>query len=176
MEQKEIGSIYNRAMHYGTMLGALWAVMYLLVFSGTASPLSMMTSIMIYTCSPFIACRIATHYRKKERNNTMSYSQAWIFLVIMYVCATLLGTITNYIYLNHFDQGHFISQVTTMLAEIQESPESTPELIEVSKSYTELLSRINTRSLVWHIMDSDFMNSIILPTIIAFFVKKENKY
>lgn len=171
-EKEKKREYYNSAMYYGTLLGAVWAIMYLLVFAGATNIMCAMTAIVLYAGSPFIACRFATRYRKEECNDEMQYSSAWWFLVIMYICATTIGTIVNYIYINHIDHGAFISEMQAMLSTMQNAPGATAEIVAAGESYRELLSKIDTASLPWQIMENDCLNSFLLPPIIALFVKK----
>lgn len=171
-EKESKREYYNSAMYYGTLLGAVWAVMYLLVFAGATNIMCAMTAIVLYAGSPFIAGWFATRYRKEECNNEMQYSNAWLFLVIIYICATTIGTIVNYIYINHIDHGGFIGEMQEMLSAIQGTPGATADIVAASESYRELLSRIDTTALPWQIMESDCLNSFLLPPIIALFVKK----
>ena len=108
---------YQGAMRCGTALGAVWSIMYLLLFAGATSMLSISLCLTLYIASPFIAARYAAGYRRKECDNAMSYLQAWIFLLYMYICATLLSALVIYIYFSYIDGGAFFMTLQKMLDE-----------------------------------------------------------
>lgn len=166
---------YNNAMRYGTLLGAVWAATYVLIFTGATNILCAMTAIVLYVNSPFIAGWLVVKYRKKECNDTISFAQAWGFATILYLCATILSTTVNFIYLNYIDQGAFLNEMLNMLTTLRNTPEANAEIISATDEYIKLLSNIDFRSFAWRAMESDFMNSLLFPPIIALFVKKEKR-
>ena len=98
---------YQNAMRNGTILGAVWSIMYLLLFAGTTNMLSIFTCLILYFTSPFIAAKLAIKFRRNECENRMGYMQAWTFVFYMYICATLLSALVSYIYFRFFDEGAF---------------------------------------------------------------------
>ena len=62
-----------------------------------------------------------------------------------------------------------------ILTTIRNTPEANAEMISATDEYIKLLSGIDFKSFAWRAMESDFMNSILLPPIIALFVKKEKR-
>ena len=163
MEQAKHAGFNQSAMRYGTYLGIAWAIMYIALFNGVTS-LSLTTIAMgILLASPFIAGSYAIRFRQTEYNNSISYRQAWRFLFYMYICATLLSALTNYIYLNYIDKGAFLMQIQS--ASIAAAGE-TGTTIELFSGYT-------TGNLTWIFLSNNILCSLINPLIIAFFVKRK---
>ena len=172
MEQTYSKGFYQYAMQYGTYLGIFWAVMYILLFKFPTNPMVSMTAMAMFFCSPFLAYRFATNFRKKECADYIKYPQAWTFLFCMYICATLFSTLTNYIFFNIIDQGQFLMEFNDMISQLI----STPGIDEITKTQFEdmqdLLSRLTASDITWQFLNNNIFNSLILPPAIALFVRK----
>ena len=166
---------YQGAMYSGTMLGAVWSIMYLLLFTGTTNLFSILISLSLYFASPFIAAQSAIRYRRKECDNTMSYIQAWIFVLYMYICATLLSTFITYIYFAFFDDGTFIMTLQKMLEESMKIAGTDELLIQQIEQTKNIIEKTTTNDFVWQMMNNNLLNTTILPMIIAIFVKRKDK-
>lgn len=174
MEQANSKGFYQYAMQYGTYLGIFWAVMYVLLFKFPDSPTLSMVAMVILISSPFLAGRFATNYRRKECNDSIKYPQAWTFLFCMYICATLFSAMTNYIFFSIIDQGAFIMELNDTLSLMI----STPGIDEASRMQLEnmqdMVSHLTANETVWQLLNNNIFNSLILPPIIALFVRKNN--
>ena len=137
---------YQGAMYSGTMLGAVWNIMYLLLFTGTTHLFSILISLSLYFASPFIAAQSAIRYRRKECDNTMSYIQAWIFVLYMYICATLLSTFITYIYFVFFDDGTFIMTLQKMLEESMKIAGTDELLIQQIEQTKNIIEKTTTNN------------------------------
>lgn len=163
---------YQAAMRNGTLLGALWSVIYLLLFVGTSNIACMLLCLALFFSSPFVAARLAATYRRKELNDTMPYLMAMIFLFYMYICATLLSTLVSYIYLSFFDGGIFFATLQGMLEESASIAGTDAQLAQQIEQTISIIENTTTNDLVWQLMNNNLMNATILPLIIAIFVKK----
>ena len=172
MEQAQSKEFYQSAMQCGTFLGIFWAIMYILLFKFPTDPILSTLSMAMMVSSPFVACSFAINYRKKECDNQIKYPQAWTFLFCMYICATLFSTLTNYIFLNIIDQGDFLINYNHILTETI----NTPGIDEITKLQFEkmqdMLLKLTASDIVWQILNSNIFCSLILPPIIALFVRK----
>lgn len=172
MEQNFSKSFYQNAMQYGTYLGIFWAIMYILLFKFPTDPLLSTMAMTMLLASPFLACRLAINYRKKECGNNIKYPQAWTFLFCMYICATLFSTMTNYIFFNLIDQGSILMDFNNILSQLI----STPGIDETAKTQFEniqdTLSRLTVNDIIWQLLNNNIFNSLTLPPIIALFARK----
>ena len=173
MIQANPAGFNQAAMKYGTYLGISWAVMYIALFNGVTNPILMMTAIVLFFASPFIAGFLATRYRRSELEDSMSFLQAVKFLFIMYICATLLSAATNYIYLNYIDNGYFLSQIDRIMSEMVKIEGNNPIALEQLNATKELFSKFSTSGFTWEFLSNNIFCSIMLPPIIAFFIKRK---
>lgn len=172
MEQVNTQNFYQRAMYYGTLLGLVWSVMYVLIFKSIASPMLMSIALALYIGSPFIAARYAKSFRDKECGGVIKFPQAWTFLFCIYFCATLFSTLSNYIYLNFFDQGSFLLNAYNLLGETIAIPGIEEAAKESLKAVQELMQQMTTGDIVWSQFSNNVMSSLTVPPIIALFIRK----
>ena len=166
---------YQEAMRYGTTLGAVWSVTYLLLFVGVTNTTATFLFSLFYMASPFIAANLAIKYRKKECDNTMSYMQAWVFVWYMYICATLLSTLVAYIYFAFIDGGTFFASLQNILEESKNLLADDELLTQQMEQTINLIGQTTTNTFVWNIMSTSLFNSTFIPLVIALFVKRKNK-
>lgn len=159
-------------MYYGTLFGGIWCVMYIMMFAGVNDFLALVSGCSLFMASPVFAALFALKFRKDELGNLIPYSQAWRFIFIMYICATLLSTGVNYVYFTYIDNGTFISSVQNMITALQNEPMSDAAIRTLLDKYSEMVSRIDTGNFAWQLMDSNITNTLLLPPIIALFVRK----
>lgn len=174
MEQIKNKEFYQEAMRNGTYLGIVWAVMYIMLFNSINNIVFSFAASGLFIASPFIAFFLAVRYHKTECGNLISFSQAWKFIFLMYICATLLSATTNYIYLNYIDKGEFLLQTKELLSIASQTKgidTATQEHLDTTK---ELFSHFTTGSLTWEFLKANILSCMALPPIIAFFVKKKN--
>lgn len=175
MDSQTNKNFYNDAMYNGTILGAVWSITYLLLFAGATNMLSMFLCLTLYIASPFIAARLAVNYRYKKCDNTMSFAQAWVFILYMYICATLLSTLTTYIYFSFFDNGTFLATLQKMLEESMSIAGTDEQLIKQIEQTKNIIDNTTSSNFVWQIMSNNLTNTTIIPIIIALFVKRKDK-
>ncbi len=173
MEQTQSKGFYHSAMQYGTYLGIFWAIMYILLFKFPTSAILSTLSMAMLIGSPFLACRMAINYRRKECDNCIKFPQAWTFLFCMYICATLFSAMTNYIFFNIIDQGAFLMDFNNMLSQIIEAPEIQEATRVQFEKIQDTLSQLTVNDIIWQLLNNNIFNSLILPPAIALFVRKQ---
>ena len=175
MEQTKPSAFYQRAMRYGTYLGIIWAIMYIMVFNSLRTPFLGTVASILFISSPFIAKRFATRYRDEEYENGMAFPQAWTFLFCTYLFATLLSTFTNYIYLGFIDHGAFQMDAINIYTEVLKTPGIDEVAKEQIKAIQEMISQMSVRSMTISLMNSNIFSSLVLPPVIALFVRKKQQ-
>ena len=166
---------YQSAMYYGTMLGIVWSVMYILFFAGMESMTMLLACSALFFASPFIAIYFAVKYRKEECNDNMSFIQAWIFMFYMYICAGLLSALISFLYLRFIDGGAFFMSLQEILqagAKLAEADEAMKQQIQAALEMTEGLTPGN---FVWQQLSNNLFTTTVLPLVLAIFVRKNNK-
>lgn len=163
---------YQGAMYNGTLLGALWSAMYLLLFAGVGSTISMFLCLVLFFLSPFIAVKLAVYFRRKECDDTMSYLQAWLFTFYMYICATLLSTLVSFIYFRFIDGGTFLMSLQNMIEEAMKLAATNELLVQQYEQTMTLIAQITERDIVWQLMNNNLLNATFLSLVLALFIKK----
>ena len=166
---------YQSAMYYGTVLGTIWSIMYILTFIGLNNPLLLLGCIALFVGSPFFAASFTKRYRRNECGNGMKYLQAFTFLYCMYICASLLSTLAMFLYFRFIDDGMFM----TTLQEILNSTKELPGMSDTGKLQIEqslqIIQNTTTSDFVWQTLGNNILNASVLPLIIAIFVRRNNK-
>ena len=162
-------------MYYGTMLGIIWSIMYVLVFIGLKSPVLLLTCIALFIGSPFFAASFAKKYRRNECGNCMRYMQAFTFLYWMYICASLLSTLAMFLYFRFIDNGMFFATMQEILTASMNLPGIDETYRQQAEQALQIIRETTTSEFTWQILGNNIVNSSILPFIIAIFVRKNNK-
>ncbi len=174
MTEKSYKNNFNsEAMYCGTMLGIFWILTSAIYIFGLSIPFLSSLFLMLLIASPFYAGFLAIKFRKHECNNSITFVKAWIFLLIMHLCASLLLAITQYIYLIYFDHGYlfgFVQEQINLVLELPDIDDATKELMEQT---SELWSKITVKEIVIQLFYSNIMITGIITPIIAFFVKRK---
>lgn len=165
---------YQGAMYYGTILGAMWSVMYILMFIGVSNPLLLLGCMGLFVGSPFFAAMLARKYRREECCDMMKYMQAWGFIYCMYICASLLSALVIYLYLNYVDNGMFFAAIQEMLKISLELPGVDDVLRQQINETSKMIADTTASDFVWQIMSNNILNASVLPFIIAIFVRRNN--
>lgn len=174
MPNKENNTFYQRAMQCGTLLGLLWIAMYTSCIAGFANPFFVLLFMALNIASPFYAGYMAIKYRRTECNNILPYSKAFLFVLTMYICASMLSALAHFIYFEFFDNGYFVQ----LLMEIKKLLDSDPQQFgQLSKDFNDtitLLTGDGMNNMVLNILTSNISNGTLLSLIIAIFVKRSN--
>ena len=162
-------------MYYGTMLGIIWSIMYVLVFIGLKSPVLLLTCIALFIGSPFFAASFAKKYRRNECGNCIRYMQAFTFLYWMYICASLLSTLAMFLYFRFIDNGMFFATMQEILTASMNLPGIDETYRQQAEQALQIIRETTTSEFTWQILGNNILNSSILPFIIAIFVRRNNK-
>lgn len=163
-------------MQYGTLLGLLWCVMYASFIAGFTNILCSFLFLVLYMASPFFAGHLAIRYRKRHCDNCISFSKAWIFLLIMYICASLLSAVIQTIYFRYFDNGYFIQNMQQIIDILRNNPEIMGEMSSELNMAMKTFSNLGTKDIIINVLSSNILNSAIITTpIIALFVRRTSK-
>lgn len=163
---------YQGAMYNGTLLGAVWSAMYILLFAGTTNLMSLFLCMVLFFSSPIIAVQLAGRFRKKECSDTMSYINAWSFVFYMYICATLLSALVSFLYFELIDGGRFFMRIQSMLEASMNAPGIDSTMTGQIEQTIKIIEQTTTSEFVWQMMSNNFFNAMILPVILALFVKR----
>lgn len=166
---------YQSSMFYGTMLGIVWSVMYILFFAGVKSVMVLILCSMLLFSSPLFAIAFARKYRKEVCDDVMNFKQAWIFLFYMYLCASLFSAFIAFIYLKFIDGGTFFLSLQEILQAGTELAGTDEVLKQQMQLLTDAAASITPESFVWQTLNNNMFNASVLPIALALFVRKNKK-
>ena len=166
---------YQRSMYYGTLLGTVWSVMYILLFAGVGNFVMLLLCSALFFASPFIAGMFAKKYRREECNDNMNFTQVWIFLFYMYISAALFSALISFIYLKFIDGGAFLLSLQETLSAGAELPGTDETMKQQMTTLAESIGNTSAADFVWQILSNNMFNTSVLPLIIALFIRKNNK-
>lgn len=173
MEQENIKSLSERAMFYGTIFGAVMITTNIFYLQGLSSQIFSTLFLIFILSSPVIAGRLAANCRKKEMEDKMSFTQAWQFLLIMYVCAAILTAIAQFVYFTFLDNGYFLSTILQQFDTLIDIPEIDETLRGELTKTADLMRSLSNRDIIMQIFGTNIIISPIITFFIAIFVKKK---
>ena len=176
MEQENKKSLSERAMLYGTIFGAISIATNIFYLLGLSSQAFSTLFLVFAISSPIIAGYLAADYRKREQGNRMTFAQAWLFLLIMNMCAALLTAVAQFIYFTFLDNGYFMSTILQQFDLLVEADSIDTLLREELAKTAELLRSLSNRDIILQIFSTNIIISPIITFFIAIFVKRNPKH
>lgn len=158
----------------GTLMGLFWLAKFTLIPLGIVMPLLMMLFLALTVCVPFIGYAMARNYRNHYRAGVISFGEAWLFLFLTFLYASLLTAMGYYIYFRFIDGGFILNSLEEMvnefvssLPQLQREQMSTQmrELINAQRSLTPITIALQQ-------MLQNLMMGAIMALLIAPFVKR----
>ncbi len=166
---------YNEAMRSGTPLGLLWIAMYAAAVGGMSNPAYLPMFMILFIASPFYAGYLAKRFRKNFCDNTIDYIHAWLFVLVEYLCASLLSAIAIFIYMYFFDSSVLADTMKRMLDIMEAEPQLYGESATQMKEIIAIYSSLSIRDIVLNITTTNLTNGTIIALIIALFVKRNQQ-
>ena len=175
MEKYSIKELSERAMYYGTILGLVMILTNIFYLIGLKSSIFSTLFLLLFVSTPFIAGRLTVLYRKRERENCIKFAEAWLFLLIMFLCGFILSAVAQLIYFLFIDGGYFINFLLEQFGTITNTEEIDPGLKEQVATTAELLKTLGARDIVLQIFVTNIMFSPIITLLITIFVAKTSQ-
>lgn len=172
----ERNNLHKYAMRFGTCMGLFWICKFILFPAGIKIPFLLLLFILMTIAVPFLGYYYARTYRNKICGGTISFFQAWIFTVFMYMFAALLVAVAHYIYFQFIDHGFIIDYYTNLIQELKnvsanEIDNLNQQLDEVIIKFKKLdLSPIN---ITIQLISQNVLYGSILAIPTALFVMKK---
>ena len=172
MQEYSIKATSEKAMSYGTILGAVAILTNIFYLIGLKSALFSTLFLTLFIATPIIAGRLAIIYRKREKENKITLAEAWLFLMIMFVCAAILTALAQLIYFLFIDGGYFMSIILEQFDTIINMEGADAQLKEQFSATAEILKSLTPRNLVLQFFGTNLLFSPVITFIIAIFVRK----
>ena len=163
------------AMLFGTYLGAFWILTSIFFPLALKMPFFIFIFISFTICSPFLAYRYTRIYRDKACENAITFPQAWLFTVLLYMFAAILTAAAHYIYFRFIDNGFIINTYEARIDEV--FAQSTLPDMEVYKTQIkeaiDTLRALSPIELTIQLMSNNIFWGAILAIPIALFAMKK---
>ena len=164
-------------MRDGTCLAALWIATFtvsIAMFKFMSSSIGLIAwvlTVALMLLSPILVYKFTVNYRNKECNGTILYSEAWLYMLIMYGCAIVLSAIAQYIFYAYIDP-HMFATAIAELEGLADLTEIDPEGIRVLTEGMEKLNSTNAGDIVMSLVGGHMSRDILITSILAFAIKK----
>lgn len=163
-------------MHFGTYMGAYWVLKFILFPLGLTIPFLLFLFIGLTLGVPFMGYYYARMYRNKICGGEISFVQAWIFTVFMYMFAALLTAMAHFIYFRFIDQGFIINTYTVLLDNaLQASVPGMGTYISQFKEAMEVVRSLSPIDITLQLLSQNVFYGSILAIPTALVVMKKKK-
>lgn len=169
-------SIQKYAMHFGTYMGAYWILKFILFPLGLTIPFLLLLFLGLTLGVPFMGYHYARIYRNKLCGGYISFAQAWIFTVFMYLFAALLAAVAHYIYFRYMDNGFIANAYISLIDEaVKMQPIQMSPYADQLKEMIELIKAMTPIDITLQLLSQNVFYGSILAIPTALFVMKRNK-
>ncbi len=128
------------ASQYGAIVGLCWIISFLSYMGGLTTPFLADIGLIMGIASVFVAGNIIRFYHNARQS--LTFGQAWWMAITLYLCATLLTAVVQYIYFEYMDHG--------TLAKTYEQMLTAPEYQELLQ---QVLPQSNDTNLIQDMID-----------------------
>lgn len=171
MENKAFLQKY--AMRFGTFMGIFWIAKFFLFPLGLEMPVLQYLFIALCIYVPFLGVKLAKKYRDSVCGGEISFSHAWIFIIFMYLFASLLTSVGHYIYFQFIDGGYIASTYQMILQQVEK--DVTPDLKDMivqTKEAISVFASLRPIEIVMHLFSQNMLYCSLIAIPSAFIVKK----
>ena len=135
MATEQTKTLQEHAMRFGTLMGLFWIIKFIFLPLGFKIPFLQLLFVILTCYVPFLGYKFARKYRDGFCGGTISFIQAYAFIMLMYFFAALLTSAGHFTYFNFIDNGFitdtYLSQLETLKSEVTGDLElSVDQLIE----------------------------------------------
>lgn len=169
-------NLQRYAMHFGTFMGIYWIAKFVLFPMGLSNSFLLLLFSVLTMAVPFVGYFYARSFRDKICGGSITFMQSWIFMVFMYLFASLLVAVAHYIYFRFLDNGHVMDAYSALLEQSKGVP-GFAEIIEEYKSQ-EIIDMIRSMSAIeitMQLLSQNMLYCSILALITAPFVTKKKQ-
>ena len=121
--------------------------------------------------SPFVAYKLTAKHRDGEKGGVITFSQAWTYIIIMYLCAILLSAIAQYIYYTFIDPNSFANLADALTAFARSNGLDSTSTEMLTGMFRELAAT-STGEMLLSTMTGHASRSVIMAAILALIVKR----
>ena len=158
----------------GAYLGVAWIVSFAFYIYGLTNPTLGLLATLIAIGSPVLAALRLRKFRDYAREGVISFRRGVAYYVLMFLYASLLMALAQYVYFAFIDNGHLVSAYTDIMA--------TPEAAMMMKAYgidakqmsesISLMAQTDPIYIVLNILSMNVTIGIILSIPVAAILKR----
>lgn len=158
----------------GAYLGLAWIASFALYIGGLSSPALGLGSALLAVLSPVFAAVRLAKFRDKAREGVISFRRAAAYYILMFLYASLLMALAQYIYFAYIDGGYIVQAYSAIMS----PPEATAMLKAYGMSGQQLQESINLLAqtepiyIVLNILSMNVTCGIILSLPVAAIMKR----
>ncbi|NDV80940.1 DUF4199 domain-containing protein [Bacteroides sp. 51] len=169
-------NLQRYAMHFGTYMGVYWIAKFALFPMGLSNSFLMLLFFTLTIAVPFMGYYYARTFREKICGGNITFMQSWLFMVFMYLFASLLTAVGHYIYFRFIDHGYMMDTYSALLEEAKSvpgfetmmEPYNLPDIINLIRSMSAI-------EIAMQLLSQNMLYCSILALITAPFVAKKKQ-
>lgn len=169
--KEESNGLIQASMRYGTLLGALWIIAFAVYIAALTTPSLSPLFLILLAASPIVAGCMGIKYRKQEKGNRLGFLEAWSFMTISYLCASVLSAIACYIYFRFMDNGALLTSFKEQI-DIFTAAAIDEELKKAFTGTYDLLTKMNASDYCMQYFTTNIFITTFLAPITSIFVYK----
>lgn len=171
-------NLHKYAMHYGTYMGIYWILIFTLLPLIFQNHLLFPLFLILNLVVPFLGYYYARTYRNRFCHGSISFTQAWLFTLFMYIFASILMGAAYYIYFRYIDNGFIYSSYNEILTGLRnKNIPQTDDLISQLQNiidYTASLRPIQL-TMQWISQNIFYCNILSIFTALAVMRRPKNQ-
>ena len=161
------------AMYFGTYMGAYWGLKFIAFPLSFTVPFMSMAYFVLTLAVPFLGYYYTKSYRNKACGGYLSFGNAVLFVLLMYMFASLLAAVVHFVYFEFIDQGYVLDQYTLSIHNLMETPGVAFDR-EVIENMLQELGRLSSTEITMQILSVDMTAGAFLSIPTALFVARRN--
>ena len=170
--EKKNNNMLQAAMKNGTLLGALWIVAFSTYVLSLTTPDYSLIFIALLMASPIVAIFLGRKYRKNECDNKLGYVNAWSFMIIIHLCASILTAIACYVYFRYMDHGTALASFKAQI-DLYSTLNIGEEMKQALSDTYDILAQMTASDFCMQYLSSSVFFTTFLAPITALFIYKK---
>ncbi len=169
-------SLHKYAMQFGTYMGLFWIAKFILFPLGVQIPFLQLLFVILTLAVPFLGYYYARMFRNRVCGGSISFLQAWLFTLFMYMFASLLVAVAHYIYFRYVDQGLLYDTYYDLIQGYKKmNIRGTQDSLKQIEEALGVLGSLSPIELTFQMISSNVFYGSILAIPTALLVMKKKK-
>ena len=170
------GNMQRYAMVFGTYMGIFWILKFILVPVGMTTPFLLLLFFCLTLCVPFLGYYYVKMYRERVCEGQISFLQAWVFCLFMFVCASMLAAVAHYVYFAFIDGGYLIGVFKDILNTMKTSNlPGTDVYVKQMKASIDMLEGLTPTDITLQLLANNVYNCSLLSVVLALIARRRKK-